>query len=61
MKYAVVERERRFLPGQTVDLSRASRVIEIEDRYLTEFTGYALAGTDAEQAARLLAAYGCSS
>ena len=34
MKYAVVERERRFLPRLPVDLSRASRAIQIEDRYL---------------------------
>jgi CYTH domain-containing protein len=34
MKYAVVERERRFLPVEAVDLASASRVIQIEDRYL---------------------------
>jgi CYTH domain-containing protein len=33
MKYAVVERERRFLTGP-VDLSGAMRVLRIEDRYL---------------------------
>jgi len=33
-KYAVVERERRFLPAGDVDLSTASRVLEIEDRYV---------------------------
>ena len=34
MKYAVVERERRFLPDPAVDLSAASRVMQIEDRYV---------------------------
>ena len=34
MKYAVVERERRFLPGHGLDLAAALRVLQIEDRYL---------------------------
>jgi CYTH domain-containing protein len=34
MKYAVVERERRFLTIGAVDLSTASRAMQIEDRYL---------------------------
>jgi len=34
MKYAVVERERRFFPVDAVDLSTASRVMRIEDRYI---------------------------
>jgi CYTH domain-containing protein len=33
-KYAVVERERRFLTNPAVDLSAASRVLRIEDRYV---------------------------
>jgi CYTH domain-containing protein len=34
MKYAVVERERRFLPAGPVDLSAATRVVQIQDRYI---------------------------
>lgn len=34
MKYAAVERERRFLPSVPPDLSTASRTMEIDDRYL---------------------------
>jgi CYTH domain-containing protein len=34
MKYAVVERERRFLPSSQVDLSGAARVLQIDDSYL---------------------------
>ena len=35
MKYAVLERERRFLTARAADLPTASRVLEIEDRYVT--------------------------
>jgi CYTH domain-containing protein len=34
LKYAVVERERRFLPRRAPDLSAATRVMQIEDRYV---------------------------
>ncbi len=34
MKYAVVEREHRFVPSRDVDVSDAVRVLQIEDRYL---------------------------
>jgi len=34
MKYAVVERELRFLPTRPIDLSGAARVFQIDDRYL---------------------------
>lgn len=34
MKYAVVERERRFLPLLIPNLSVASRIMQIEDRYI---------------------------
>jgi len=33
-KYAVVERERRFLPPEVPDVSGAVRVLHIEDRYV---------------------------
>jgi CYTH domain-containing protein len=35
LKYAVVERERRFLPTEMPDVSEATRVLNIHDRYLT--------------------------
>jgi len=34
LKYAAVERERRFLPHVSVDLAGASQVKQIEDRYV---------------------------